>query len=798
MTEGVILHVEAQLLVVLSARGKVQRVHRRWACFHIPGLFDSELACQARLETPEGEEEGGVDLPVQVQAARTQLFKALRSWILTYEKAAYQVNKVALPYIHRKFANPDKWTQLAVSDAIAATRAALGTEASKHPQEAIASATFRALMDHPHVFLLDGTATDVFNVAPVDVVVNIQTVDEWTKLHPWKINGFASRLKAMKAMLREEGKRTPRSHTISRRPLDAKFTPDDIVILNFLRNSLSRTRFYQRDPYQHSLITISRAAGLSLRSTNEFVPQVFLDLGLVAPWENIQRLNPILEQSLEEFDKVEKTGSSPTPNWSESNLTYGDGMDAVRHDWGDLEAYIIDDTTAKELDDAVSIEPLHDGSGDHWVHVHIADPTALLRPSDPAAVQARILGSSYYAEAESRNMLPSLYTQHFSLKEGKAQPVMTFSARITPDGRMADLAVRPGILRNSRSIDYDTVDEILRYDAEPSFSPDILPHIDLGHAASQNIDEKTTSQLHALLNVGRLLNQRRIAGGMFAVDQGIRAQAAITNAMPTIREFPPSSPNLITGRPDIIFARVDTKMVYDGSSRMMVAEHAVLASVVAGEYAKRTGTPFLYRTASVPGLRELLSRTADPITGVIPLTEEVHSLRAIKRTTLRPGPNDWLGTGDSPTARVTSPLRRFVDVVNHWQLKGTWSASAPTMPLSELEVIGREADVHETKYRKLQKAHDNMLWMYTVSGAFRRNPKRFENLRAMCLRQMRRDPTLHGYLAAIYVPDLGGQGFLFSEDGKQLSELGVGGWTNVNLSRVLKGSPDHLLFTFAR
>ncbi|KIO28360.1 hypothetical protein M407DRAFT_181810 [Tulasnella calospora MUT 4182] len=42
-------------------------------------------------------------------------------------------------------------------------------------------------------------------------------------------------------------------------------------------------------------------------------------------------------------------------------------------------------------------------------------------------------------------------------------------------------------------------------------------------------------------------------------------------------------------------------------------------------------------------------------------------------TSTVPGANSMLGTEGDPYARVTSPLRRFGDLVNHWQLKACMS-----------------------------------------------------------------------------------------------------------------------------
>ena len=107
--------------------------------------------------------------------------------------------------------------------------------------------------------------------------------------------------------------------------------------------------------------------------------------------------------------------------------------ESIRHDFGQLPVYTIDDNGAQELEDDNSIE--HPSS--FWVHVHVADPTAILPPTYSIARRARDSVYTIYFNHGSRSMLPeSLVKDEIGLGNalgtGQAENVMTFSAKVDP------------------------------------------------------------------------------------------------------------------------------------------------------------------------------------------------------------------------------------------------------------------------------------------------------------------------------------------------------------------------------
>ncbi|KAJ2906995.1 3'-5' RNA exonuclease complex component, partial [Coemansia aciculifera] len=158
---------------------------------------------------------------------------------------------------------------------------------------------------------------------------------------------------------------------------------------------------------------------------------------------------------------------------SKSKLYGRDICEAIRHDFGNLPVYTIDDSTTRDVDDGLSLETVVTAGGEEqeWIHVHVADPTALIHPGHLIAHAAMQQISTIYYATETRNMLPlGMVLDNISLvrrEDGnRLGPVntMTFSFRLGDDGDIADYKVRPGIVRNIIATPYETADQHLSYE----------------------------------------------------------------------------------------------------------------------------------------------------------------------------------------------------------------------------------------------------------------------------------------------------------------------------------------------
>jgi len=122
-------------------------------------------------------------------------------------------------------------------------------------------------------------------------------------------------------------------------------------------------------------------------------------------------------------------------------------------------AFSIDDVTTTEIDDAFSVETLDDGTV--RVGIHIAAPGLGIRPDDAIDKIARARMSTVYMPGDKITMLPDEVVNAFTLAEGKDCPALSLYAVLDPSGwtvlSTTTRAERVPIKSNLRLNDLDAV-----------------------------------------------------------------------------------------------------------------------------------------------------------------------------------------------------------------------------------------------------------------------------------------------------------------------------------------------------
>jgi exoribonuclease-2 len=96
----------------------------------------------------------------------------------------------------------------------------------------------------------------------------------------------------------------------------------------------------------------------------------------------------------------------------------------------DVAAFSIDDVTTTEIDDAFSVVELDDGTV--RVGIHIAAPALGIRPDDAIDRLARARMSTVYMPGDKITMLPDEVVNEFTLAEGKDCPALSLYAILDP------------------------------------------------------------------------------------------------------------------------------------------------------------------------------------------------------------------------------------------------------------------------------------------------------------------------------------------------------------------------------
>ncbi|KAI9208957.1 uncharacterized protein BJ171DRAFT_437687 [Polychytrium aggregatum] len=382
----------------------------------------------------------------------------------------------------------------------------------------------------------------------------------------------------------------------------------------------------------------------------------------------------------------------------------------LRRDFGSTPVYVIDDPTAHELDDGMSVEETPQGT---WLHVHIADPTAYIPVSHPISLIAQLRANSVYLPERHYPMMPDILSEErFNL--GKSQCAMTFSALIGEDGQIRDYKVQPSIIRNPKIVHYDDVDTVLNWDQiyatdrNPStLSPWArlaLKRRDLPR--DPRFDSQAVKDLQAIQRLAGAHLKHRIKMGKLAADQpdiSVRVEEYPLPKAP-LNSPTPFWPDV---QPEIVVNA--NKAAHISPAHVMVSESMVVAGRIAAKFCADRHIPVIYR-----GQRSMLAQAQDardrkgwraadqypPDSVLVSLLDRVRSqtcdrsgiapfitffellafmpaaqasLEPLGHFTMGiPGPgalNGYEKDGFVGYVKVTSPLRRYKDMIAHWQMK---------------------------------------------------------------------------------------------------------------------------------
>lgn len=287
-----------------------------------------------------------------------------------------------------------------------------------------------------------------------------------------------------------------------------------------------------------------------------------------------------------------------------------------------VQAYSIDDSATTEIDDALSVQGL--GTGIVTVGIHIAAPGLAVQRGDPIDNVSRNRLSTVYMPGYKLTMLPDEVVQRYTLQEGRACPAVSLYVAFKEDtlellGHETKLERVP-IAHNLR---HDQIDQVvtaawLEDGAFAHATPDPAP-----------LTPALRTELAFLYRLARHL----------------KAQREIVRGKPETFTRPDYTFKLVGN--DGAEPRGDEQVVIGTRSRgapldLIVAEAMILANSSWGQWLAELGVPAIYRSQAslAPGIKVRMGTKALPHAGL----------------------------GVKSYAWSTSPLRRYTDLVNQWQI----------------------------------------------------------------------------------------------------------------------------------
>lgn len=421
---------------------------------------------------------------------------------------------------------------------------------------------------------------------------------------------------------------------------------------------------------------------------------VFLqEIGVVTPYENRsiydeQLMLPTvrLSRNLELLLEKEKL-LRVTPD-------FRDSMAGLRRDWGSTNIYCIDDVGAQEIDDGVSIEKVQGTDSEFWIHVHVANPTAFFDKTHTLSSLAAHMTQTVYTPERTFPMLPKWATDgHFSLQRDR--PVITFSSRVDRQGSVLETNISHGIIRNPVSI---TPSELASTLGEKPRSGNRRLVVGGNTATSSEtrvpptISPAQLQELQDLYTVARSLAKKRQERGGISMFNSSPSVRVFENAgSPGLTWNPPSieTSRFIRGDPIIEITKAAPKgfLRFNMSATNIVEELMILGCSTAAAWCGERGIPVMFRGSIAPPnvnrapsdelkhniMSNYLEKHQNP-----PLRLTMQYMESLGRAIAHTAPLPHRVIGVPGYVRVTSPLRRFSDMIAHWQIESAIRYEADT------------------------------------------------------------------------------------------------------------------------
>jgi exoribonuclease II len=758
--------------------------------------------------------------------ARVEVLQRIRDIGIAVERLSHTIGQ-QFPDIYAQLRSPDpeSWAEVTLPKVAQMVNAKTNSPLLK------LFAVHKQLMSRPGEFVATADTyitQQQFRVRPKAHIDRHNAITEMIRLQDPALNDFAGKARSIITASRQlaiESWNEKPSLFDARQHLP-KFSGTDIMIIKFLQQALREVRTIQQDPYNVPVSGVLRKIGMhNDRVDDSLLHRVLVDLGTLAPWQDLTQrdlgLDDLPESASTEnaanvalvqrgLDAMTRPGNDGGPLGPEDFYPV-DPLESLRHDFGDMPAYVIDDADAKELDDSISFEPIPAEPDSAWIHVHIADPTSILPPDHVLANQARVQGSTVYLNHRTWPMIPpALSENRLSLGglQGKSQCVLSFSFKVDENGALSDYKVRAGLVRNMITTRYDDVDKKLGLqifpNAYPFRSSEQVPPLD--NVTSLSPDH--VDNLRSIYDISRRLFKARLSLPTFSFNTPLARVSFDSQTIPP-GPRPDEWPASYRGFPSMTYSVMPIEQAEAGA-RSMVSEMMKAANRVASRFCVDRNIPILRRacgqilTFTDEDFQRLL-RTKDAF-GQVDFLDlvRVGASHPAPRFTTIPEEHWSLGVpAGEGYSWVTSPLRRYIDLLGHWQIKHALlhPQGKPLFSESYLQEIGNEQEPVLRRLKAKWRAH-NTAWamryidraLNAPSGTSVPAAQTFGNLVAYPISGMTRNTQTSSWTCKVLIPTLGIRGSL-DVDGEESAKIQVGESVPVQVRAIRHGIKPAITFT---
>ncbi|KAL1804753.1 hypothetical protein ACET3Z_027821 [Daucus carota] len=376
-----------------------------------------------------------------------------------------------------------------------------------------------------------------------------------------------------------------------------------------------------------------------------------------------------------------------------------------------LKVYAIDVDEADELDDALSASRLQDGRIKVWIHV--ADPSSLVQPGSILDREAFKRGTSVFLPTATYPMFPEkLAMEGMSMKQGKLCNAVTVSVVLHSDGSIAEYNIENSFIRPTYMLTYESASELL--------------HLNL----SEEAELRLLSEAAALR-----LQWRREQGAIETTSLETRIKVANPDDPdPTIKLY--------------VENQAEPAM-------RLVSEMMILCGEAVATFGSCNNIPLPYRGQPQSDID--LSAYAHLPEGPVRTSAIIKIMRAAEMDFRKPIRHGIMGLPGY--VQFTSPIRRYMDLLAHYQVKAFIRGESPPFSAGQLEQMSSNVNMQAKVAKKLF----NSSLRYWILEYLRRQPKE-KRFRALILKFVK------DRIAALLLTEVGFQATAWVSVGSQIGD----------------------------
>lgn len=379
----------------------------------------------------------------------------------------------------------------------------------------------------------------------------------------------------------------------------------------------------------------------------------------------------------------DRAGYDPSDAWAQCHKaevdTLKETISSLQHPVDPTPFISIDAATTKDIDDAFHIEARADGG--YHLQLALACPALCWPFGSELDHDVLRRGTSIYLPDGTYHMMPfDLGTAFFSLLAGEKRPALILECEISPEGKVESCTPKSTWVRLAANLTYPDCEAIIEKGAE-------------------NVASQWKEQLLLASKLADSLLEQRIANGAVIIE----------------RPDPKVTLEGEGGETRVCISREEDTP----HAMQLVSEMMILANSGVALWAREREISLLHRTQDVAVPKEYAGIWKAP-------HDIARVVKALSSAQLEPAPRPHRGIGVAAYSPITSPLRRYPDLVNVAQVihylkndEVRWSKEEliAMLPLlnARLEAAG-QVQRFRPRYWKLQyfKQQGDKAWLDAV------------------------------------------------------------------------------------